>query len=553
MRTSKTARSNNEEFISRAKEMYGDKYTYEKVNYINNRTPVIITCPIHGDFEKKPSKFLHRKQACPKCSTCYHPTTEEWIERAKEKFGNKFDYSKVIYKSNKDDVIIICPEHGEFKISPKEHIKSTMGCPECYKQSRLSSDNFLDYFKEKHGDRFDYSKSVYNGAHNDIIVTCRKHGDFAVTPTNHIIRDNGGCFKCSCNYSPTTEEWIERSMAVHGDKYDYTKSEYKTANDTTIITCPIHGDFEIVARQHTRGQGCPKCSHTISKQEMELHEYIRSILDKNIDIITNNREVLGGKEIDIYIPSKKIGIEYDGLYWHSDAIRDDKEHLLYKTKLCEDDGIRLIHIYADEWLMKKDICKSRLRSILGCIENRVYGRKCNVKSISYNEIKDFLNENHIQGSVISKYNYGLYYNNELLSVMSFGGLRKNLGSKHKDGVYEMLRFCNKLGYNVIGGAGKLLSYFIKDVKPLEIISYADRRWSDGNLYKKLGFDFVRDTDVNYYYIVDNMRKNRFGFRKDVLISKYGCPKDMTEKEFCISKGWYRVYDCGCKLYSMKIK
>ena len=156
----------------------------------------------------------------------------------------------------------------------------------------------------------------------------------------------------------------------------------------------------------------------------------------------------------------------------------------------------------------------------------------------------FLNKNHIQGKINSNLNFGLYYQNELVSLMTFGQLRKNLGGKPTLGSYELLRFCNKLNTNIIGGASKLFKYFLKEMLPNEITSYADIRWSDGNLYKTLGFEYVHSSSPNYFYIINECRKNRFGFRKDILISKYGCPKEMSEHEFCYSNQWYRIYDCG---------
>lgn len=554
MKRSKTERLTNEIFIQRAKEIYGDKFTFDNLNYINNKTPVIITCPIHGDFKKRPDKFLYAKQGCPKCNNSYHPSTVEWIEAAKKKFGDKFAYDKVIYITNQTPVIITCPIHGDFSITPRAHMESVNGCPQCFHETHMNKNNILNIFIEKHGDRFDYSKLTYNGSNDKITITCPVHGDFITTPKKHINSENGGCPKCSSTYSPTTEEWIKRCEILHGNKYDYSKSTYIDSNTYTTITCPIHGDFSINARQHARGQGCPKCGHIISKGETEVLDYIKEILGDEIEILSNDRKVLDGKELDIYIPSKNIAIEFDGLFWHSDAIRQDKTHLLNKTLQCEKNGIQLIHIFEDEWKFKNDICKSRLRNLLGFIKKRIFARKCIVNKLTYSETKEFMNNNHIQGTVVSKYNYGLFYNNELISVMTFGKLRTNLGTKHKEGVFEMLRFANKIDYVVVGGASKLLSHFINELDPDEIISYADRRWSIGNLYEKLGFQFIKNTDINYFYSIDgNKRVNRFSLRKDILVSKYGCPSEMTEKKFCESKGWFRIYDCGCKLYSLKRK
>ena len=295
------------------------------------------------------------------------------------------------------------------------------------------------------------------------------------------------------------------------------------------------------------GQGCPKCFFDKSNFEKELLEYIKTILP-NKEIIENDRTILDGKEIDIYIPELKIGFEANGLIWHSEKFNFDKHYHLNKTKQCIKKGVQLIHIFEDEWYYKQNICKSRISNILKCSQNKIFARKCTIKNVPFNECKDFINDNHIQGFILSKIRYGLYYDNELVSVMTFGKQRINVNGKKDDKCYELLRFCSKIGYNVIGGADKLFKYFIKFHKPETIISFADRRWSNGNLYNVLGFEKYNESEPSYSYVINKKRVNRFTLRKDVLISKYGCSPEMTEKKFCESKGWYRIYDCGCLCY-----
>jgi hypothetical protein len=152
-------------------------------------------------------------------------------------------------------------------------------------------------------------------------------------------------------------------------------------------------------------------------------------------------------------------------------------------------------------MFKKDIVKSRIKNILGLTGNKIYARKCEIREVKSSESKLFLNDNHIQGNVNSKIKLGLYYNDELVSLMTFGSLRKNLNQSSIDNVYELLRFCNKLNCSVIGGADKLLKHFIKEYNPKEIISYADRRWSQGDLYSNLGFTEITKNKPNYWYII----------------------------------------------------
>jgi hypothetical protein len=178
-------------------------------------------------------------------------------------------------------------------------------------------------------------------------------------------------------------------------------------------------------------------------------------------------------------------------------------------------------------------------------------RKCEVREIFDNKlVRNFLEMNHLQGFVGSKIKLGLFYNNELVSLMTYGSYRKAMGKKGSDSSYEMLRFCNKLNINVIGGASKLFKYFIKNYDPIEVISYADRSWSNGDLYIKLGFKFIHKTNPNYYYIINGNRKHRFGFRKDVLI-KNGADPNITEHQIMLDKKIYRIFDSGNLKYSFK--
>ena len=282
---------------------------------------------------------------------------------------------------------------------------------------------------------------------------------------------------------------------------------------------------------------CTNCNSlynfAFSDAENDVYEYVKQMCGHNV--LKNDRTVLTGKELDIYIPDLKIGIEYDGVHWHDEMHKPNDYHLR-KTEECEKQGIQLIHIFEDEWKYKTEIVKSRLSGIFG-FNKRIFARKCECKTISYDESRRFLDENHIQGNCVSKYRYGLFYNGELASVMTFGKSRfKN--------EFEMLRFCNRLYINVIGGAGKLFKHFLNDHPEIaEIVSFADRRWSQGDLYEKLNFSKVLTTPPNYYYIVGDERRNRIEFQKHKLV-KEGYDKNKSEHEIMLEREIYRIYDCG---------
>ena len=489
---------------------------------------------------------------------------EIWIEKAKKIHNDKYDYSKVILNHSEDKIIIICPEHGEFEQLACNHLQGR-GCKLCGEKIRISNkkislNDFINKSNLKHNNKYDYSKVLFNKLSDKIIIICSEHGEFEQRASNHLL--GIPCPKCSKqkvikNITKTTEQFINESSIKHNNKYDYSKVNYKHSQEKINIICPKHGIFLQTPNSHLKGSGCLQCfvenQNKISKSEQEIFDYIKSL--GIINIIQSDRKILNNKELDIYLPDYNLAIEFNGLYWHNEYSKENNYHLL-KTEECLTKGITLIHIFEDEWLNKKDIVKSRILYLLNKISfnRRIYARKCYIKEIDSITAKRFLERNHIQGFVGAKIHIGLFIKIEnkeyLVSYMSFGSLRKNLGNINvNENYYELLRFCNTITYSVIGGASKLLKYFEKKYKPEKIISYADRRWSNGNLYEKLGFTLSHKSKPNYFYIDGLKRINRFNFRKDILISKYNCSIEISEKEFCREHlGLSRIYDCGNLVY-----
>ena len=536
---------------------------FDKVIYVNNHTPITLTCKKHGDFNILPCS-ISENNICPECNKTLlrekqTHTTEWFIDEAKKVHGDKYDYSKTEYINAKTKVCIIHPDYGEFWQLPYTHLNGQG----CFKErnfkiwknrKKITTKEFIERAKEVHCDKYDYSKTEYINSNTKVCIICPEHGEFWQLPYAHL--NGNGCTECKKmkqreKYQLSKEEFIKKAREVHGDRYDYSKVEYVNYKTKVEIICPKHGSFWQTPACHFKCDGCPTCKGelSVSKQENELVQYIRTTYNSVINL--NDRQVINPLELDIYLPFENIAIEYNGLYWHSSKKIDKNYHLL-KTELCEKQGIKLIHIFEDEWLYKQDIVKSRLKSILGLTENKIFARKCVIKEVSFKDSKLFLENNHIQGNVNAKYRYGLYYNDELVSIMTFGNKRKSLGSKAEENVYELLRFCNKLNTTVIGGASKLLKHFIKEHNPKEIISYCDRRWSNGDLYEKLGFVFDHYTQPNYFYIVNGKRENRFKYRKSELI-KQGFDSNKTEEQIMSERGIKKIYDCGSILYKKILK
>lgn len=475
-------------------------------------------------------------------------TTEEFIAKAKEKHGDYYDYSKTTYVNSREYLTITCPKHGDFMQKGAGHL-SGYGCSKCGvdKQSgpRKTTEDFIKECVSVHGDYYDYSKTIYVSAHDKITVICKEHGEFEQVANEHL--RGKGCVKCSYERRADKRRYdkdvlTDKLNALDDGKYKVVGEieDYKNISQTITFNCEKHGDFQQKIILRLTGRACPKCANNISYKEQEVAAFVKSL---SVDVITNSKSIIGnGKELDIYIPSKNLAIEYNGLYWHSDAYVSNDYHLV-KTEKCKEKGVRLIHIFEDEWLTKPEIVKSRLRNILGCNEVKIFARKCVVKELSNKEVRSFLNGNHIQGHVNAKVSLGLFYNDELVSAMTFSSLRKNLGQTAKEDSYELLRFCNKLNTSVVGGASKLLSFFEKRFKPKMVISYADRRWSEGELYTSLGFEFEHLSQPNYFYVRGNQRENRFKYRKSELV-KQGHDPSKSERVIMGELGYVRIYDCG---------
>lgn len=287
---------------------------------------------------------------------------------------------------------------------------------------------------------------------------------------------------------------------------------------------------------------CFPYNHKISNSEREIVDFIKSLNISNIE--ENNREILKGKELDIYLPEYNLAIEFDGLYWHSELLGKDKNYHLNKTLECEKQNIQLLHIFEDEWLNKQDIIKNIIKVKLGILENKVFARKCIINEIENQ--KDFLNENHIQGYTPSFKNLGLYFENKLVSLLTFSKSRYN---KRYD--WEIIRFVNKKGYNVIGGFSKLLKYFRNNYSG-SIITYSDRRLFDGKVYEKNDFKKLNPSKQSYFYTDYTHRYNRQQFQKHKLknlLESYD--SSLTEWENMQLNGWDRIWDCGNNVFILE--
>lgn len=324
-----------------------------------------------------------------------------------------------------------------------------------------------------------------------------------------------------------------------------------------ICNCPIHGKFEIPSgiyydRKRLDSELCTMCQPIGYISKSKLESFIENLLiAEGVVFQKHVRGILDKKELDFYIPSHNLAIECNGVYWHSDKVKTDKKYHFQKYSKCNLARIQLIQIWED-WIQNKpDIVRDVVRSKLGIYNERVFARKCAVKEITQIEADNIL-QYHIQGTIKSSYRFGLFYDGRLIACMLFNKFRGNMMGKINSG-YELSRFCTIPGMQVIGGASRLLKYFIRRYNPDKITSFSANDISNGNLYKALGFINKKQSSGSYWYIQHNtlIRFHRFHFRKSELKKmgyEYG-----TEFEIMNKRPYHRIYDSGTTCWELMIK
>lgn len=543
-----------EDFISKAKKIHGDKYDYSLVDYQGSAVPVTIICPIHGPFEQKPTKHVSLKRGCPKCGGTAKKTTKEFIAEARTVHGDKYDYSKVEYNGNKKHITIICSEHGEFRQLPSDHLKGH-GCPECANtQRRKTTEKFIADAKAVHGDKYDYSLAEYKTSFDPVVVICPLHGPWGVTPNHHVSLKTG-CPECGRNNTTAAlmipkEEFVVRAKNVHGNFYDYSKTTVEKLRSKSVITCPIHGDFEQDLQNHILGSRCPKCAHNDkSKQEgvienllkewlpgLEVQRNIRGIIPEfTVKMQGGGSRTISNGELDIYIPEKNLAIEYNGMFWHS-RDRVGCDYHVSKRKACDKAGIRMFTIWEADWFdeRKRPILERYLKHALGIKDERtVYARKCVIRDVPQAEYREFMDKNHVQGYASAKeVKKGLYTKDgELVACMSFKQLKNRDVKEHPHTIWNMVRYATSC--NVPGGRSRLFKHIQKEYHMDHVESHLDRDYFTGQSYlKEDGWELVEDTqstlDMWHPRFGRQSRQNWWHKNIPATLKKLGLPEDLYD-------------------------
>ena len=393
-------------FIEKAIKKHGDKYDYSKVEYIGSHKNVTIICLEHGEFNQSPTNHLSGN-GCRNCAWQYKhgkyrlTTLETFLSQAKSIHLDKYDYSKVDWKNTYTNITIICPIHGEFTQIPQNHIRLKCGCSKCGREiakSKINKYN-IDYFIENaikvHGDKYDYSNSQCFNATDKVEIECLVHGMFSQPANQHL--QGHGCSQCNFDQMAKDramgkEQFIIKAKEKFGDKFDYSKVEYINGQINVIVSCSIHGDFEVSPNNHlSKKSGCPTCNE--SKLESEL----AFVLDKqNVKYARQKKfSWLGKQSLDFFLHEYSIAIECQGkqhfqavdfagkgIEWANNAFQDVIKRDNIKLKKCLAHDIKMVYVIDNEEYFDK---KYHLESVVLFSDNVSY------KIIHLNDFEKYLN------------------------------------------------------------------------------------------------------------------------------------------------------------------
>lgn len=376
-----------EKFIERTKSLWGNEYDYSLVKFDCARDTIKIICRKHGIFEKQVWNHLNG-QGCPICSKenaikthngGKHPLgKEEIIKRCNEAHGWKYIYDLVEVEKTTDKMKIICPKHGLFEQLAFHHMNGAC-CPECAREETakklsLTQDEFIKRAKEIHNNFYTYDKTVFVTTKIKVIVTCPKHGDFEILPSNHL--RGGGCLHCARERNAvacrnTQEDFLRRAKEIHGDRYGYEKAIYQTLETPITITCPEHGDFSQTPMSHLQGNGCPHCHR--SKGEVRVANFLnRNNIQFEIQKKIENLNLFGGRKyflLDFYLPKHDTVIEYNGehhykpVQWFGGLKNYDLQKMRDESlrQYCKENKIKLIEIPYTEFDNIEEILSKELK------------------------------------------------------------------------------------------------------------------------------------------------------------------------------------------------
>lgn len=536
----------------------GDILLPEDFQYDYIRAKFKCICRIHGEIETTVDSLLKTSKGCKECNLEYRGervanavsvSEQEMVERIEGTFSHVRYVRGFVNMGTA--CVFACDVHGEFTRIPHNMDASPFGCQKCAredskKKRSMTPEEFLHRAQSMHP-TLDFSKFIYKGFRDSSVVICATHGSFNKTPLDLLVAKRG-CKICS-GYTHTSESivpklrkaLVERYGEELGSKFGLEQVVYTGTCEHVDIVCPKHGVFKVTPANLIRlHRGCPTCGRGgqhKSKAECWLLEMLK---DEHV-VKHNDRTVLGGMEIDIYLPEHKVGIEYHGITYHSTEFKRDSYHR-EKYERAEKKGVHLLQIYSDEFEKDKYLILSMILSAVRSYGQKIYARKTEVVVLDQSEYREFCEKNHVQGYRSAKVCLGLRHQGELVSCMSFVG-------------NELARFCNLAFTNVVGGFSKLFKSYLRDhCLHSEIVSYCDLRYFRGEVYLANGFELSHTTKPGYSYVINrHTRESRQKYQKRKLAGKLEVfDPDATERDNMIANGYHRIYDCGHKLFVFKV-
>ena len=428
--------------------------------------------------------------------------------------------------------------HGIFEQLPFHHVDSKSGCPKCRSNKLLTTEEFIAKAKNIFNEQYNYSLVDYKNKITKVKIICKKHGEFEINAGFHL--SGMGCPRCGRKNS-NIDDLIQKIKKIHNDKFDYSLISHTSGKKGKIkLICQKHGVFERHIRSILQNSGCPECINYSSIAEKKLLAFIKSVYSGNV--LNNRRDVIKKFEIDIFLPDLKLAFEFNGIYWHSinNSFRNVKnDYHLIKTKLCEEKGINLIHVFEDDWNNKVDIVKSNILKLLGIIKKSTC-KDFIIKKVDPKTKKDFLETNHIKGNKKSKINIAMFnkIDNSIMSICCF--------NKNKE-KYSLTSFCDRLDFNFEDSLEIMLQYLKHEINTNFIVeTEIDRSWSDKDRYLKANFALTKIKKPKLLFITKNKRYSQFSItsscNKQKAFMLYNCGYFVMKKEFITNVLYFNPKD-----------
>ena len=459
---------------------------------------------------------------------------------------------------------ILCKEHGVFQQYAGQFQKDGgAGCPACGSikrglARRVSSAQMLENIQAIHSTRYTFPNLLAvdkPGTTTKIDVVCELHGPFESHYSN--LLNGKGCPVCAVStrgrYTGTYAEPPQAAVArvriarkletleaefraVHGDKYSYELMDYRGMRKPIAIVCKDHGPFEQVPYKHLQcAQGCPKCSHRISKQEVEITDFLRSL---GLSVEIQDKTILAPAELDIWIPEKNTAVEFNGAYWHADD-RERKNTCTTKHKACAEKGIRLISIFDFEWQNSRHAVEATLQAVAGK-QQKVGARAVVLAELTPAVAREFLNKWHVAKFVNAQLYLGAYVGEELAGVATFGK------SRFEQDAYELLRYATNC--HLVGGLPKFVKRAQGILGFFKLVSYCDLRYGTGTSYAAAGFEYDSTTPPDYWWFKGDKRYTRYAVQKHKLAENPDFAgffsKDKTERQIMEEAGFRKISGAG---------